>query len=99
MSEPAPGEPPVRLLFVCLGNMGVHHSEQTGISALAGIASWEEAARLGFCRAVVPQSAPEGPVALELLRAGTLLEAIRLLFGPVPSPDRGTRAMLAAVPS
>ncbi len=59
----------------------------------------DEASRLGFCRAVVPQSAPKGPVALELLRAGTLLEAIRLLFGPVPSPDRGTRAMLAAVPS
>ncbi len=59
----------------------------------------DEAARLGFRRAVVPHSAPEGPMALELLRAGTLLEAIRLLFGTVPSPDRGTRAMLAAVPS
>jgi len=59
----------------------------------------DEATRLGFRRAVVPQSAPEGPAALELLRAGTLLEAIRLLFSTVPSPDRDTRAMLAAVPS
>ena len=32
-----------------------------------------EAARLGFKRAVVPMSAPEAPVGLELLRAGTLL--------------------------
>jgi DNA repair protein RadA/Sms len=44
-----------------------------------------EAARLGFKRAVVPSSAPEGPVGLELLRAGTLLEAARLLFGVVPA--------------
>jgi DNA repair protein RadA/Sms len=44
-----------------------------------------EAARLGFRRAVVPQSAPEGPVELELLRAGTLLEAVRLLLGVVPA--------------
>jgi DNA repair protein RadA/Sms len=44
-----------------------------------------EAVRLGFRRAVVPQSAPEGPMELELLRAGTLLEAVRLLFGVVPA--------------
>ena len=44
-----------------------------------------EAARLGFRRAVVPQSAPEGPGELELLRAGTLLEAVRLLLGVVPA--------------
>ena len=44
-----------------------------------------EAARLGFRRAVVPQSAPAGPVELELLRAGTLLEAVRLLLGVVPA--------------
>ncbi len=44
-----------------------------------------EAARLGFRRAVVPQSAPEGPTELELLRAGTLLEAVRLLLGVVPA--------------
>jgi DNA repair protein RadA/Sms len=40
-----------------------------------------EAARLGFRRAVVPKSAPEGPIELELLRAGTLLDAVQLLFG------------------
>jgi DNA repair protein RadA/Sms len=44
-----------------------------------------EAARLGFKRAIVPSSAPEGPVGLELLRAGTLLEAVRLLLGVVPA--------------
>ena len=44
-----------------------------------------EAARLGFKRAVVPMSAPEAPVGLELLRAGTLLEAVRLLLGVVPA--------------
>jgi DNA repair protein RadA/Sms len=48
-----------------------------------------EAARLGFRRAVVPQSSPEGPVALELLRAGTLLEAVRLLLGVVPAARSG----------
>ena len=48
-----------------------------------------EAARLGFRRAVVPQSAPEGPVGLELLRAGTLLEAVRLLLGVVPAARSG----------
>ena len=50
-----------------------------------------EAARLGFRRAVVPQSAPEGPVELDLLRAGTLLEAVRLLLGVVPAARSGPR--------
>ena len=48
-----------------------------------------EAARLGFRRAVVPRSSPEGPVELELLRAGTLLEAVRLLLGVVPAARSG----------
>jgi DNA repair protein RadA/Sms len=47
----------------------------------AGERRLTEAARLGFRRAIVPKSAPEGPVELELLRAGTLLEAVELLFG------------------
>ncbi len=51
-----------------------------------------EAARLGFRRAVVPQSAPEGPGELELLRAGTLLEAVRLLLGVVPAARSRPRA-------
>jgi DNA repair protein RadA/Sms len=38
-----------------------------------------EAARLGFRRAVVPFSAPEGPPGIEVLRAGTLREAVALL--------------------
>ncbi len=51
-----------------------------------------EAARLGFRRAVVPQSAAEGPTELELLRAGTLLEAVRLLLGVVPAARSRPRA-------
>jgi DNA repair protein RadA/Sms len=50
-----------------------------------------EAARLGFRRAVVPQSSPDGPMELELLRAGTLLEAVRLLLGVVPVARSGQR--------
>lgn len=44
-----------------------------------------EAARLGFRRAVVPRSAPPGPAELEVLRAGTLKEAVRLLLGAEPT--------------
>ncbi len=50
-----------------------------------------EAARLGFRRAVVPQSSPDGPMELDLLRAGTLLEAVRLLLGVVPAARSGPR--------
>jgi DNA repair protein RadA/Sms len=38
-----------------------------------------EAARLGFRRAVVPVSAPDGPAGLTLVRAATLTEAVRHL--------------------
>jgi len=48
-----------------------------------------EAARLGFRRAVVPESCPEGAGVVELLRAGTLLEAVRLLLGVVPAARPG----------
>jgi hypothetical protein len=35
---------------VCLGNMGVFHNEETGIDPLDGIASWENAAKIGdYC--------------------------------------------------
>jgi DNA repair protein RadA/Sms len=50
-----------------------------------------EAARLGFRRAVVFRSCPEGPVALELLRAGTLVEAVRMLLGVAPAARPGLR--------
>lgn len=50
-----------------------------------------EAARLGFRRAVVPQSSPEGPPALDLLRAGTLQEAIRLLLGSTDVSGSGPK--------
>jgi DNA repair protein RadA/Sms len=39
-----------------------------------------EAARLGFRRAVVPASAPEGPGGIEVLRAATLAEAVHRLL-------------------
>jgi DNA repair protein RadA/Sms len=39
-----------------------------------------EAARLGFRRAVVPASAPEGPPGIEVVRAATLEEAIGRTF-------------------
>ncbi len=38
-----------------------------------------EAARLGFTRAVVPASAPEPPAGMDLVRAATLADAVRLL--------------------
>jgi DNA repair protein RadA/Sms len=51
-----------------------------------------EAARLGFRRAVVPESSPQGPGELELLRAGTLLEAVQLLLGVVPAARSGAKS-------
>jgi DNA repair protein RadA/Sms len=47
-----------------------------------------EAARLGFRRAVVPFSAPEAPEGIEVMRVGTLLDAVDRL-GLVPSPSVG----------
>jgi len=42
-----------------------------------------EAARLGFTEAIVPASAPEGPVGLRLHRVGSLAEAIRTAGLPI----------------
>lgn len=39
-----------------------------------------EAARLGFRRAIVPASAPEGPPGIEVVRAATLADAVRATF-------------------
>lgn len=47
-----------------------------------------EAARLGFRRAVVPFSAPEAPEGIEVMRVGTLLDAVDRL-GLVPAPSVG----------
>lgn len=49
----------------------------------------KEAHRLGFRRAVVPSSCPDGPADLQLLRAGTISEAARLLLevGPAIGPE------------
>jgi DNA repair protein RadA/Sms len=38
-----------------------------------------EAARLGFARAIVPASAPLSMPGIEVLRAGTLAEAVQLV--------------------
>lgn len=40
-----------------------------------------EAARLGFRRAIVPESAPEGPPGMDLIRAANLAEAAVTLLG------------------
>jgi len=49
-----------------------------------------EAHRLGFGRALVPFSAPDGPPEIRVLRAATLEEAI-VLSGLVPSTNHGPR--------
>jgi DNA repair protein RadA/Sms len=51
----------------------------------------EEAARLGFCRAVIPLSAPSPPVGVEALRAATVADALELV-----GLDRGTTRRRAA---
>jgi predicted ATP-dependent serine protease len=52
-----------------------------------------EAARLGFRRAVVPVSAPVAVAGMEVLRAATLADAIRLAgVGPTPTSIEGRRA-------
>ncbi|MGH9067490.1 MAG: DNA repair protein RadA [Acidimicrobiales bacterium] len=47
-----------------------------------------EAARLGFARAVVPQSSPPGPPDLELVRVATVVEALSALHVPIVSIRR-----------
>ncbi len=48
----------------------------------------EEAARLGFRRAVVPGNSPAGPAGMELIRAETVAGALDLCgVGPPPTPD------------
>jgi DNA repair protein RadA/Sms len=54
-----------------------------------------EAGRLGFGRALVPASAPAGPDGLEVIRAGSVAEAIAALG--IDAPARvGARAAVAA---
>jgi DNA repair protein RadA/Sms len=48
-----------------------------------------EAARLGFCRAVVPASAPEPPPGMSLVRAATLGEALSALSLEPRNPPTG----------
>jgi DNA repair protein RadA/Sms len=52
----------------------------------------QEAARLGFRRAVVPKGSGLGPMAagidLQLLEAGTVAEALVLALGVNPADDR-----------
>lgn len=49
-----------------------------------------EAARLGFTRAIVPQSAPDGPDGMRVVRAASLAEAIDAL-GALPPDLRAVR--------
>jgi DNA repair protein RadA/Sms len=52
-----------------------------------------EAARLGFGRALVPSSAPDGPQGVDVIRAETLADAMDLVFldaiDPVASASGG----------
>jgi len=47
-----------------------------------------EAARIGFSRAVVPASCPDGPPGVALLRVTTLADALGLVLGLDPRPER-----------
>ncbi len=49
-----------------------------------------EAARLGFRRAIVARTAPDGPADMELLRVGTLAEAVELVLRENGGPSPGT---------
>ena len=51
-----------------------------------------EACRLGFGRAIVAQSAPAGPAGMQLLRAGTLAEAVELAISEQGRPTATTTA-------
>lgn len=50
-----------------------------------------EAARLGFTRAIVPTSAAEAPPGVELVRAGSLADAVRLALGSNPGRSGAVR--------
>ena len=52
-----------------------------------------EAARLGFKRAVVPFSAPAPPEGIELIRVGTLTDAVARLGLGEPRSDRAMRVV------
>jgi len=62
-------------LVVC-GEVGLG-GELRSVPLLAD--RFQEAFRLGFRRALVPQSAPSGPTGLRLLKAGSLAEALSLI--------------------
>lgn len=49
-----------------------------------------EAARLGFGRAVVPARTPPGPPGMDVLRVGSLAEAVAAAYRPVRHPGRSS---------
>ncbi|HEY4376746.1 MAG TPA: hypothetical protein VGM93_06290, partial [Acidimicrobiales bacterium] len=55
-----------------------------------------EAGRIGFATALVPRSAPDGPAGIELVRVGTVAEAVDHL-GLTGQP--ASRPRLTSVPS
>lgn len=59
--------------LVVLGEVGLGGELRQVVSTPRRLA---EAARLGFRRALVPASAPDGPPGIEVVRVGSLLEAI-----------------------
>jgi DNA repair protein RadA/Sms len=71
-------EVPVPADLVACGELGLGGElRQVGQTARR----LSEAARLGFSRAVVPDSAPDAPEGLELVRVATLFDAIHDVFG------------------
>jgi len=59
--------------LVALGEVGLGGEVRQADSLVRRL---EEAARLGFTRAVVPATSPDGPAGIELVRVGNLVEAL-----------------------
>jgi DNA repair protein RadA/Sms len=55
-----------------------------------------EAARIGFRRALVPPSCPDGPAGIELVRVASIDEAVARALGVDPGADRRTVALRAS---
>ncbi len=55
-----------------------------------------EAARIGFRRAFVPASCPDGPADMELLRVASVDEAVGLALTIAPSPERPVERVRAS---
>ncbi len=75
------GDQPLPAGLVAIGEIGLGGELRQAQQTPRRLA---EAARLGFTTAIVPRSAPDAPPGIELLRAGTVGEAIALAALPLP---------------